>query len=114
MALSKEQILQADDLKTIDLNVPEWGGSVRIRTMTGEARQQFQEAINAPKGKLPKNVMEALLVSCLVDDAGGQLFSAEDIEALSRKNSSVLQRVWEAAAELNGLTERSIKDIEKK
>lgn len=113
MALNKEQILKAKDLKTIEVEVPEWGGSVRIQTMTGEARQQFQEALNVPKGKLPKNMMEALLVACLVDDTGGPLFSAADVAELAKKSSLAIQRVWESAAELNGLTDKSVKALEK-
>ena len=113
MALSKEQILNSKDIKTIELSVPEWGGVVKIQTMTGEARQQFQEALNVPKGKLPKNMMEALLVACLVDDRGGPLFSSEDVAELAKKSSIVIQKVWESAADLNGLTDKSVKALEK-
>lgn len=113
MALSKEQILKANDLKIIELDVPEWGGVVRIQTMTGTARQQFQEALNVPKGKMPKHMMEALLVATLIDDNGGPLFSVDDIAELAKKSSIAIQRVWEAAADLNGLTDKSVKALEK-
>jgi hypothetical protein len=113
MALTKEQILKANDLKTIEIDVPEWGGSVKVQTMTGSARQQFQEALNVPKGKLPKNMMEALLVATLIDDKGGPLFSADDVAELAKKSSLAIQRVWEVAADLNGLTDKSVKALEK-
>jgi hypothetical protein len=34
MALKREQILKANDIKTIEVEVPEWGGTVRLRTMS--------------------------------------------------------------------------------
>lgn len=111
MALKKDQILKANDLKTTEVEVPEWGGSVRVRTMTGAARQEFQEQINTPKGKLPKNMIEALVVATAVDDSGEPLFSKEDIQALSAKSSIALQKVFEAAADLNGLTDKAIDKI---
>ena len=33
--LSKEQILKSDDLKSEIVAVPEWGGDVKVRVMTG-------------------------------------------------------------------------------
>jgi hypothetical protein len=111
MALKREQILKANDLKTIEVDVPEWGGSVIVRTMTGEARQNFQESINSPKGKLPKNMLESLVVATVVDDSGEPLFEHDDIAELKKKSSIALNRVFEAAAELNGLTDKSIDKI---
>ena len=35
MALTREQILEADDLPTESLDVPEWGGEVLIRALNG-------------------------------------------------------------------------------
>jgi hypothetical protein len=108
MALKREQILKASDIKTIEVEVPEWGGTVRVRTMTGQARQEFQEAVNTPKGKLPKNMIEALVIATAVDDSGEPLFSAADLKEISKKSSIALNRVFEAAAELNGLTDKSV------
>ncbi len=35
MALTKDQIKQAKDTKTDEVEVPEWGGTVIIKTMQG-------------------------------------------------------------------------------
>ena len=43
MVLSKEQILQADDLKTETVEVPEWGGDVLLRELRGRERDAFEE-----------------------------------------------------------------------
>ena len=43
--LSKAAILAADDLPTIDIAVPEWGGSVRIRALTAGQREELEAEI---------------------------------------------------------------------
>ena len=51
--LTKEQILESDDLKTEVVDVPEWGGEVTIRIMSGTERDAFEQALyeSAPKNK---------------------------------------------------------------
>jgi hypothetical protein len=108
--LNRDAILKASDLKTVDLDVPEWGGAVRLRTMTGFARQEYYRT-TATKDGTPKNVMEALIVACAVDDKGDPLFTSADISALANKSSLAINRVFEKAAELNGLTQKAVDDI---
>ena len=108
--LNRESILKANDLKTIDVDVPEWGGTLRIRTMTGADRQEYYR-VTAGKDGTPKNVMEALIVACAVDENGNSMFSFGDIRELSHKSAAALNRVFEKAAELNGLTQKSVDTI---
>ena len=39
--LSKDDIFKADDLPTKDMDIPEWGGMLTIRTLTGAERDLF-------------------------------------------------------------------------
>ncbi len=43
--LTKDDILGADDLATEDVEVPEWGGCVRVRALTGTERDAFEAAM---------------------------------------------------------------------
>ena len=70
--LNRDSILKAKDLKTIELEVKEWGGTIKLQTMTGHARQEYYRT-TAGKDGTPKNVMEALIVACAVDDKGTPL-----------------------------------------
>lgn len=108
--LDRDSILKATDLKTVDVNVPEWGGVLRLQTMTGLARQEYYRT-TAGKDGTPKNVMESLIVACAVDEDGKQIFTSGDIAELSKKSSIALNRVFEKAAELNGLTQKAVDDI---
>ena len=108
--LSKDQILAADDLNCEDVHVPEWGGSVRVRTMTGKERQQFQKSAHED-GEPAGDFMELLIVACTVDKDGNALFTSDDVSALSEKSAAALERVFKAAAKLNGLTQDELDEI---
>jgi hypothetical protein len=107
--LNRDSILKAKDLKTIELEVKEWGGTIKLQTMTGHDRQEYYKTTAGKDG--PKNVMEALIIACAVDDKGAPLFTSADITELSKKSAIAISRVFEAAAELNGLTQKAVDDI---
>jgi len=108
--LTKDQIIQADDKRFADVEVPEWGGSVRIKTMSAKDRQQFQSSIST-KGKVADDFMERLIICCLVDDKGKQIFEQADIKLLSDKSSVAINKIFSAAVELNGMTDKSVDQI---
>lgn len=109
--LTREQILQANDLRTMEVEVPEWGGTVRVRTMTARERQKYQGIIADSKGKMPGNFIEQFCQICLVDENDKQLFTGDDLQKLGEKSAVALNRVFEAALELNGNTEKSMENI---
>lgn len=105
--LSKAAILAAVDLKTVDVEVPEWGGTVRVAVMTGEARDRFMELQG--DGKTPYSLFQArVLVSCVVDEAGSLLFEPDDVEPLRKRSKIALDRVVDAAMQLNRLAPDSV------
>ena len=113
--LTKAEILGADDLKHEDVPVPEWGGSVRVRTMTGSERDQF-EAYCVSAGKQGvgglDNVRATVLSLVLVDEQGNRLFSKRDVDALGRKSVAALDRVFAVAQRINRLSDRDIEELE--
>ena len=108
--LTKDQIFAADDLVHTDVEVPEWGGVVRVRTMTGKERQQFQKSAQKD-GEPTEDFMERLIVACAVDKDGDALFTSDDVKALSEKSAAALERVFKSAAKLNGLTQEELDEI---
>ena len=109
MALSRDQILGADDLGLVELPVPEWGGSVFLRVMRGVERDAFEVRMAAEDRA---NVRARMAALSIVDEQGVRLFSDEDIEALGQKNAKALNRVMERAMELNGFTEQDVENLE--
>ena len=108
MMLSKDQILEANDLVSEEVQVPEWGGSVKVRTMTGADRDAFEQSmvsIGDDGSRRPEmsNMRAKLVALTLVDDSGNLLFSAADMPMLAKKSAAALERVFDAAQRINGL-----------
>lgn len=106
--LSKGDILGATDLASDIVEVPEWGGSVRVQGMDVARRLVFSEylwSIGADgeiKGKPGRSVAVAYAVLCIVDEHGEPLFSIADVDELARKSPAALDRVAAVARRLSG------------
>ena len=50
MYLTRDAILQATDLTFEDVAVPEWGGVVRVRGLTGTERDAFEASVVGRQG----------------------------------------------------------------
>ena len=109
--LGRDQILTAQDLPTVDVEVPEWGGTVRVRMMTGGERDAFEAGTITRHGKKIEqnlvNIRARLVALCVVDEKGQRLFSEADAAALGQKSAAALNRVFNAAQQLNALTEEA-------
>ena len=115
--LTKKQILDAPDLKTEDVEVPEWGGTVRVRALTGTQRDAYQFSIvhveNAKAVTDMTNVSAKLVAFSIIDERGNLLFNESEVEALGQKSSAALDRVFTVASRLSGLTKADIEAIAK-
>lgn len=109
MGLSREAILAVADLPIQVVAVPEWGGDVNVRGLSGLDRDELSKALRAPDGSTDANgYCEKLLVRTVVDDNGVRLFTDADITALAAKSATALKRVMDAAEKLNGLTANAV------
>lgn len=115
--LSKEAILKAEDMATEDIEVPEWGGTIRLTTMTGTQRDSFEDKSMDQRGANPKmnlvNFRARLLAICIVDDSGRRVFSDSEITLLGQKSAAILERLFSKARELNGMNEKDVEELTK-
>lgn len=112
--LSRSAILDADDLKHEDVEVAQWGGTVRIRVMTGAERDEFRSAIASQEGSVPVGKFSAaLLVATCVDESGARLFTMEDMHALAEKSAASLDAPAAVAMRLNGLGGGAVQEAAK-
>lgn len=107
-SFTAQDILDADDYKEVEVEVPEWGADkvVRLRTLTAEEMTDFVDAAGKDKGN---SSVRVLMMSAIGDD-GQNLFPwGNDVETnkmiarLKKKSMRALMRVQSAAVELNGL-----------
>lgn len=112
--LNRQQILDASDRRFIEVDVPEWGGTVRVGQLTAIERDRWDTETYVD-GKANLIGMRARLCAlCAVDENNQPLFTEADVEALSLKSAASVNVVWKAAAQLNGLMPASVDAIEKK
>lgn len=102
MLLNRAAILTADDLKFVDVPVPEWGGEVRIRSLTGTQREAFGRSLLDAAGKPSGEGYNLKLVAVSVVQEDGTLaFTLDDVQILGTKHAEALARVVDAVETLN-------------
>lgn len=113
--LTRDLILQADDLPTTEVEVPEWGGWVTVRGLTGAERDLYEQGMLSMIGPSVElnmaNARARLVALCVVDEAGERLFSDQDVLALSQKSGAALDRVFQIAQKLSGLSNSDLGEL---
>ena len=113
--LTRDQILAIDDLPIEQVKIPEWKGSVYMRTLTGKQRDEFEQTAiqrKTKKGIDIRGLKVKLVAMCLCNKDGKLLFAGRDDEAkLIEKSGSALERLSEVAQRLSGLDEKQIEEI---
>jgi hypothetical protein len=109
----KEQILKASDCPLKPITVPEWDCTLYIRTMSGAERDTW-ELTAFKDGKVsPEHFRAKLLVRCVCDEHGQRVFSDTDAADLSSKSATVLVKLYDVAAKVNGLTKSDVDELTK-
>lgn len=106
--LSKKDILTANDIKTKEFEVAEWGGSVCLRVISGSDRDKFEQAV---ADKKIESIRSKFLVMTICDKDGEKLFTEEEWEELNKKASPVLTKVFDAAWELNAFSPAAVETL---
>ena len=111
--LTREQILRADDTQIETVEVPEWGGSVGVRTLTGADKDAWEVERQTGGEFSLDNIRASFVARTACDGAGQQLFSVDDVVALGKKSAKALDRVFQIAKRLNNVTDDELEEIEK-
>lgn len=110
--LTKEQIQQADDRPTMEVEVPEWGGTVRLRVWSGPERERVEDLVDNKQSR--KQCGRAIVAALsIVDENGRRLFDEGDIQRLAEKSGKALDRVFDAACKFNALGNSEIEELAK-
>lgn len=113
--LSREAILAASDLEAEDVEVPEWGGKVRVRPLNGRERAEIEELMFSENGAGRKQsevlFRERMVALTVVGEDGKRAFTDQDVQALSEKNWRALERIALAAVKISGLTAEALDEL---
>ena len=115
--LTRDEILQVQDLPTEQVHVPEWGGDVLVRALTGAERDRFEQSIVEQRGKSTRmnlqNIRAKLVALTVVDEQGNRIFKDEDVKWLGNKSAAALDRIFEVAQRLSGLRDEDVEELAK-
>ncbi len=110
--VTREEILKASDIRTKDIEVKEWGGSVRLKSLTAAERDAFTKSIAVGRGRDKdvdlQNIRAKFVSLCLVNEEGQRLFNKPS--DLGAKSSSVIEKLYTEAAAMSGLTEEQLQE----
>ncbi len=113
--LTRDQILSVPDLQREMVHVPEWGGDVYVRGLTGSERDALEAGMLERKGKTTSirldHLRARLLSMTIVDEEGKSLFGPEDVVALGSKSAVALERCFAVARRLSGFTEQDVEEL---
>ena len=113
--LNKDAILEAQDIETEEVAVPEWGGAVYVKGMTGTERDSFEASIVQQRGKNASvnmaNIRAKLAAWTICDEKGERLFTDKDAVKLGKKSASALQRVFDVAQRLSGISGDDVEEL---
>lgn len=123
--IAGDQILGAPDIKYEYVDVPEWGGAVRVKGLNGVESDAWEASlvtVTSTKGRrgsgVPeltpnmKNARARLVCLCLVDDDGNRLFTDDQVGELAAKSAAVLRRVFDVACRLSGIGDEVVEELE--
>ena len=117
--LSRDQILGAQDLPVEEVEVPEWGGAVRVRGLTGSEKDQWEaewlqfDEKGQIKERDSRDFRAKLLVRCIVDQEGKRIFEDKDAQDLGAKSGIAVDRVFLVAERLSALSQKSQQALER-
>lgn len=114
--LTRDAILNAQDLDSEDVSVPEWGGSVRVRALTGTERDAFEASMvqvrtDGSRQFRLENIRARLVALTVINEGGQRIFSDDDVRALGQKSGAALERVWAAARKLSALSDEDVEEL---
>ena len=117
-ALTREDILNCEDIKIEVVNVPEWGGCVSVKAMTGQERDAFEASIVEVRGTAQsfklENIRSKLVSKTVVDpETKKPLFTVGDIEALGKKSAAALDRIFSVSQKLSKITSADVEELAK-
>lgn len=109
--LSRDSILnKPPQFPREEVPVPEWGGSVMVRCLSGAERDKLEVEWESTRRV---NFRARLVAYATCDDQGKPLFLPNDIPSLGQQPASALSRICDVAFRLNAFTRADVEELEK-
>lgn len=115
MGSLRDKILNAQDITSEIIDIPEWGVQVEVRAMSGKERGHLYRQAMDQKGKMDYEKAYPIIVIASAYDpiTGERVFEPTDSELLNTKNVGALEKIAKVALKLSGLEADSVENAEK-
>lgn len=107
--LSVDEILAAPDIEERTVDVPEWGGAVKVRGFTKAQQQQFRKEATV-NGEVDDDRIEVLM---FIHGVTEPQFTADRYEQLRSKSAGAIDKVLAAILEVSGMSARSFREAKR-
>jgi len=108
--LDRKSIFKAVDLDVKKIPVPEWDGDICIRGLTARERDHFEASIGTSANL--DNLRARLVVLSVCNEEGERVFKDSDAIELGKKNAQVVNRLFEIARSMSGMTDADVQELE--
>jgi hypothetical protein len=113
--LSAAEIFAAQDIEERTVDVPQWGGAVRIRTFSKRqaaemTKRATQKDRHTGKESVDKDILEALLFTEGIIEPK---FEVADYEQLQDKSAVAISTVLKAIMDASGLSDSAVSEAGK-
>lgn len=110
----RDKILQASDIVTERVEVPEWGIEVDVKTMTGAERAKIMQSVAETGSMEFTNVYPEVVIACTYDpETGERVFSYDDKPHLMAKSGLAIDRIALVGLRLSGFTKEASDELGK-
>jgi hypothetical protein len=107
--LGIDEIVEAQDIQFTEVEVPEWGGTIRLGSLDAGELINFIEANDGPA---KRNAGLRLIIKSLVNEDNKRIGTDAHLEHFKKKNAKVCSRLVDEILKLNGLDAKG-KDVPK-
>lgn len=97
--LKREDILNKSDIKEEVIEVPEWGGKIKVKSLSGDEYVDLVEACMVQGGLSYKLLYPMLIQVATIEPE----FEKGDVDSLRRKNAGALERICKEILDLSGI-----------
>ena len=110
MALSRDQILAANDRAIVTVAVPEWGGDVLLRPLSAHESTTLYDG-----NPEHKTLVNRLIAMSIVDDAGARLCpdSATADQLANSHSRAAFMALTADVMRINGYSKTAVSDAKK-
>lgn len=115
MGKLRDKILPLDDSKRESLEVPEWGCTIEVRSMSGKQRARLMKQVADENGKvdIEKLYPDLVIATCYDPETGERIFEQPDRDQLAEKNSAILDKLAQTAMRLSGIQTNAVEEAAK-